>query len=191
MDIIEFIKHEVENKCLGENNVFGYGIWTHHIVSVVKNAKTLAEKIGADIEIVEIASLLHDYASIKDYSKHDEHHIYGAKEAEVILKKLNYPKDKIEKVKDCIISHRGSIQVHKKSKEAVCVANADAIAHIENVTSLLYFAYCKKGLGIDEGAEWVSNKIKKSWDKLSNEGKILIRDKYNSAQEMLNFASKI
>ncbi|MTI48937.1 HD domain-containing protein [Sporosalibacterium faouarense] len=190
MDIIEFIKNEVEEKCLGDNNVFGYGIWTHHIVSVVKNAKILANEIGANVEIVEIASLLHDYAGIKDYSKHAEHHIYGAKEAEMILGRLNYPKDKIEKVKDCILSHRGSIQIDKKSKEAICVANADAIAHIENVPSLLYFAYCKKGLEIDEGTEWVSKKIKRSWDKLSNEGKIFIRDKYESVQNTLNLGQK-
>ncbi|WP_066498248.1 HD domain-containing protein [Abyssisolibacter fermentans] len=190
MDIIKFIEEEVEDKCKGENNVFGYGIWSHHIVIVVKYAKLLAKEIEADVEIVEIASLLHDYAGIKDYSKHEEHHIYGSIEAERMLKKLDYPNDKIEKVKDCIVSHRGSIQKEKNSKEAICVANADAMAHIENIPSLLYFAYCKKGLGIDEGAEWVSKKIKRSWNKLSDEGKTLIYDKYKNAQKMLNIALK-
>lgn len=186
MNIIEFIENEVEDKCKGKNNIFGYGIWSHHIVSVVKYAKLLAKEIGADIEVVEIASLLHDYAGIKDYAKHGEHHIYGAIEAEIMLKKFNYPNDKIEKVKDCIISHRGSIKIEKKSKEAVCVANADAMAHIENVPSLLYFAYCEKGLGIDKGVEWVSKKIERSWNKLSDEGKMLIHDKYENAQKILN-----
>lgn len=64
MNIIEFIEKEVEDKCKEENNVFGYGIWSHHIVSVVKYAKLLAKEIGADIEVVEIASLLHDYGRI-------------------------------------------------------------------------------------------------------------------------------
>ncbi|SKC82167.1 HD domain-containing protein [Maledivibacter halophilus] len=190
MNIIESIEKEVEDKCKEENNVFGYGIWSHHILSVVKYAKLLAEEIGADIEIVEIASLLHDYAGIKDYTKHEKHHIYGALEAEMMLKKFNYPNDKIEKVKDCIISHRGSIQIEKKSKEAVCVANADAMAHIENIPSLLYFAYCKKGLGIDKGSQWVSKKIERSWNKLNDEGRMLILDKYESAQKILSIDLK-
>ena len=60
MDIIKVIEKEVEEKCKSENNIFGYGIWTHHILSVVKYSKMLAEKIGADVEVVEIAALLHD-----------------------------------------------------------------------------------------------------------------------------------
>jgi len=47
----------------------------------------LTSKTGADEEIVEIAALLHDIASIK-YNDVENHHISGAKEAERILKKL-------------------------------------------------------------------------------------------------------
>lgn len=46
MNIIEIIEKEVEDKCKSENNIFGYGIWTHHILSVVKYSKVLAEKMS-------------------------------------------------------------------------------------------------------------------------------------------------
>ena len=64
--MIEEIKRIVEAACAGEDNIFGYGIWTHHITQVARNGKQLAPLFGADAEIVEIAALLHDYASVKD-----------------------------------------------------------------------------------------------------------------------------
>lgn len=185
MDIIKIIENEVEEKCKSENNAYGYGIWTHHILSVVKYSKMLAKKIGADVEVVEIAALLHDYAGIKNQEFYEEHHIYGAIEAERILKELNYPQEKIDIVKDCIISHRGSVKVEKTCKEAICVADADAMAHIDNIPSLLNLAYCNHKMGIDEGAKWVSKKIDRSYAKLSSEAKELIKEKYDSVKMIL------
>lgn len=185
MEMLTEIRNEVKEACLSDKNKFGYGIWSHHIISVVENSKKLAEIVSADMEIVELAALLHDYAGIKDYAMYEEHHLYSAIEAEMILKKYNYPSDRIAKVKDCIISHRGSIEIDKLSKEAICVADADAIAHIENVPSLLYLAYTNKGLSIDDGVRWVNNKIKRSWNKLSPLAKNLIKNKYTSCKLIL------
>ncbi len=89
--VIKEIEKIVRAACKAETNVFGYGIWTHHITQVVKIGKKLAKRFSADPEIIEIAALLHDYAGIKDHSLHKEHHIHGAIEAEKILKNLNYP----------------------------------------------------------------------------------------------------
>ena len=68
----------VEGACKKETNKYGYGIWSHHIVLVVKYGKLLAQKLEADPEIVEIAALLHDYASIKEESLTSEHHLHSA-----------------------------------------------------------------------------------------------------------------
>lgn len=48
---------EVEEKCKSKNNIFGYGILSHNILSVVKYSKILVERIDADVEVVEIAAL--------------------------------------------------------------------------------------------------------------------------------------
>ena len=42
----------------------------------------LAKNFDADVEVVELAALLHDYAGIKNSIYSEEHHIYGAKFAE-------------------------------------------------------------------------------------------------------------
>ncbi len=54
----------------------GMGCGTHHILSVVEYGKQLAAILGADADIVEIAALLHDYASIKDSAMYEDHHLH-------------------------------------------------------------------------------------------------------------------
>ena len=94
MDIIKEIEKTVEEACKKESNYFGYRAWTYHIFSAAKFAKILAEKLDADKEIVEIAALLHDYASVLNKELYQEHHIHGARLAEEILQKYNYPQEK-------------------------------------------------------------------------------------------------
>ncbi|MGE5396068.1 MAG: HD domain-containing protein [Chitinophagales bacterium] len=184
-ELVSIIRTMVEEQCKMDTNMFGYGIWKHHIIYVVKYSKLLAEKLGADQEVVEISALLHDYASIKDKSLYEEHHLHGATEAEDVLKKFNYPEEKINKVKDCIIQHRGSKNFKKTTKEAVCIASADAMAHIDQIPSLLHLAYAKRNLGVNEGASWVLSKIERSWNKLCPEAKEMISKKYESAKTIL------
>lgn len=106
-----------------ETNYFGYQAWTHHISYVVKNAKLLARELKADEEIVELAALLHDYASILNKDWYPEHHRHGVRLAGKILKNYGYPKEKIEKVKHCILAHRASRKIAKKTIEAKILAS--------------------------------------------------------------------
>src|SRR6266849_6840728 len=85
-----------------------YGIWTHHILSVVEYGKQLAAILDADADVVEIAALLHDYASIKDQTMYENHHLHGPREAESLLQERGYPHATILAVKECIASHRAS-----------------------------------------------------------------------------------
>ncbi len=183
------IRAIVEEECKKETNIFGYGIWTHHIVYVVQYGKLLAEQLGADAEIVEFAALLHDYASIKDESLYGNHHLHSPLEAERILWELAYPEEKIHAVKQCIASHRASIDAERVTPEAVCLASADAMAHIDQVPSLLYLAFVRFGMSIDEGTAWVREKLARSWQKLCPEAQAMMKDKYEAALVLLNKAS--
>ena len=185
LQMIKEIERIVEGACKSDSNKYGYGIWSHHIVHVVKYARLLAEKLGADVEVVEIAALLHDYAGIKDCALTMEHHIHGAEQAQHILEGFGYPQDKIERVKDCILQHRGSVPMERLTPEAECVASADAMTHLFQVPSLLHLAYVNHGLGIDEGKEWVLSKIERSMKKLCPEAKEMIHEHYLKVKEVL------
>ncbi|MEM7350102.1 MAG: HD domain-containing protein [Acidobacteriota bacterium] len=179
------VERIVEKACAAETNVFGYGIWTHHITDVVANGRCLAPLFEADAEIVEVAALLHDYASVKDVALYPEHHVHGPIEAEKLLRRLEYPSPKIEAVCHAIATHRASVPVERRSREAECLANADAMAHIQNVTSLLHLVYVRRHEGIDEGAAWVRAKLERSWHKLSPRVRDRVDDDYRAALRVL------
>ena len=186
MTLIPSLYEMVENACRQETNYFGYEVWTYHIVSVIKYAKQLAQKIGADEEIVEIAALLHDYASLSNYRLYVDHHIHGAVMAEILLQRFDYPIEKIERVKHCIIAHRGSTVIAKESKEALCVADADGMAHFDSMVSLLHLAFSKHNMSIDESIHWLTAKLEKSWSKLSPAAKEIIAPKYEASKLILS-----
>jgi uncharacterized protein len=141
-------------------------------------------RTGADAEIVEIAALLHDYASIKDYSLYEDHHVHGAREAEALLRRLSYPEEKIDQVKYCIYCHRGSVLMDKATKEAICVSDADAMSHFAAIPSLYYLAFTKQGMDVDAANQWLAAKLERSWQKLSPAGKTIVKDQYEAFKKL-------
>ncbi|WP_346886690.1 HD domain-containing protein [Clostridium sp. UBA4395] len=117
-DIIDSLKDEVKKRYESEDNFFGIGGY-YHIRAVVKNAVSLAESYGADIEVVTIGAWLQDIASVTDYNFYEDHHIHGARIAGDMLSNFNYPNEKIELVQKCILNHRGSKLLEKSSKEEI------------------------------------------------------------------------
>ena len=182
-DIIKYLKKEIKNRAESENNKFGIGV-LYHIEAVVKNAEILANKYNADKEVCIIAAWLHDIASITNYDLYEEHHIYGAKIADEILKNFKYDENKIEIVKNCILNHRGSIENKRLAKEEQIIADADAISHFDSIPSLLYLAYKEKSLSIEEGAKFVKNKLERSFNKLSDDSKIFYEEKFKNAMKI-------
>lgn len=158
--------------------------WNYHLLPVIKNACMLADKYGADRDIVEIAAIFHDYADLLDFANRDIHHILGAEIAEGILLQDKFPQKFIDKVKLCINNHRASVVKDKFSIEEICVADADAMSHLDSVVELICWrAYL--GEDIITCNNFVKNKIKKSYAKMSKETKELIKDKYESILKIL------
>ena len=168
--MISDIKEMIRERCESPNNFFGIGIY-QHIEGVANHAAELAKFYNADVEVCEIAGWLHDIASITDYNLYENHHIHGAYIAEEILKSYSYPEDKIELVKLCILNHRGSVLKEKTTKEEICVADADAISHYDTLPSLFYLAFVQRKLNIQDGVEFVKNKLDRSYNKMSKESK--------------------
>ncbi len=186
-DILERLQEEIYDRCRRETNHFGMGCYDH-IAAVVGNAGILAQQYGADREVVMIAAWLHDVASITDYSLYEQHHIHGADMAYDMLTAYGYDEQKIPLVQACIRNHRGSVVSERKSMEEVCVADADAISHFDNVPGLLYLVYVEKGMGMEEGREFVKKKLMRSFQKLSEESKVYYQGKYNNVMEVLGDA---
>jgi len=99
-----------------------------HAFRVMKNAELISKSEKVDLDIIIPAALFHD---IVNYPKHDPKANYATDEsalvAEEILKKLNYSKDKIEKVKHCISNCSFSKGVKHEMIEAQILQDADGL----------------------------------------------------------------
>ena len=185
-EIITDIYDEVKRRCMLNSNAYGIGAWDHHIEVVYKLAIKICDEYGADHDIVSLAALLHDVASVTNKEYTEEHHVIGAKIAGELLSKYDkLTEEKIELIKKCILNHRGSKIAKKITPEEICVADADAMAHFYSVPSLLRMVYVEKGMEIDEGVDFVYKKLERSYNKLSEKGKKIIKPQYEAAKILL------
>lgn len=180
VEILSSIYHLVRDACRAPSNIFGFGIWTHHIRPMIDTAIHLAPAHGADMEMLLLCVLLHDYAAVLDEEFIAEHHVHGANQATTLLSARDYAADRIAIIGDAILAHRGSKPQDKTTKEAACLADCDAISHIQQFPSLYRAIYSDESHSIDDGARWVKEKLERDWIKLSSIGRDYIRNTYTS-----------
>ena len=173
--IVETIEQEVIDRCRTYQEKTGENEWTH-IESVVYYALELAEKYGADKEIVALGALLHDINIVSEYGNDAEHHIYSAEIAVKLLSEFNYPQERTEWVKNCVLNHRGSVLKDKNTVEEECVADADALAHFDSVARWLENGWTSAS---------IKSKFERDYIKLSERTRALIKDKYDILMSIL------
>lgn len=183
-NIVEKARKFVEEECKKPAANYGYECYICHFVPMVEHAKNLAANTpDADIEVVELAAWLHDIGSVVKGRKN--HHITGAQIAEEKLREWNFNPEKTEKIKHCILSHRGSQNMLKESREAQIIADADALSAFDNISGLFKAAIFNEGLGQMEARASVKEKLTNSWLKLSPDAKKFIEHKYLAAMILL------
>lgn len=185
MNIIELIENEVkekikEYKLNAEDN---YDFWNEHIKYVYAESQKLAKQYGADIEIVKLGALLHDMALICKVGERKDHHINGKILAEEILNKYDYPKEKKDRVLSCVYNHRSS--KNATNIEDLCVADADIIAHFDNIPMLFNSAYNRNHILLNEVRAWMKNEFEKDYNDLSDKTKETFEDRYKQICEII------
>jgi uncharacterized protein len=101
-----------------------------HIERVLKNAKEIGKREGADLAIIEVATILHDMFESKETHSNIEgfrHEVQGALEAKSILGTLGFDRQFIEAVSHCIESHRKRTGPEPRTIEAKCLFDADKL----------------------------------------------------------------
>ena len=185
MNITELIKEEVIKRDKQSIKSKGYSMYEEHVKYVVKNAIRLANKYNADLEIVVLSALLHDIAVISEIGSREEHHINGSIIAEELLTKYNYPKDRIDRIKTCILKHSADINCQRDTIEEEILADADALSHFDYIPGLFFVAYKRRNLDIKNATNWVKTKLENDYNKLSKRTKAEIKEKYENIMEVL------
>jgi len=117
------IANEVKAVLEGEGS--GHDWW--HIHRVRNNAMAIADHEQANLEVVELAALLHDIA---DHKFHDGDLTIGPNRAEQLLLKHGYSKEVAQQVKQIIaeVSYKGAEEETPVSSiEAACVQDGDRL----------------------------------------------------------------
>ena len=108
--------------------------WAHgrsHIERVVRMAKEIGKQESANLEIIELAAILHDIFENREAHSNlggFRHEIEGSKEARKILTELGAAKSTIDAGCHCIDSHRKrSGRIEPQTIEAKCLFDADKL----------------------------------------------------------------
>ncbi len=167
-----------------ENDPGKYDFWNSHLKYVYREAMSLAKKYKADLEIVQLGALLHDVALLEKVGTKAEHHENGKKLAEQILNQYGYPVDKTQRVLGCVFHHRSS--KNAENIEELCVADADILAHFDNIPMLFDAAYgLRKMVGLRNVRNFIRETFDKDFEDLSEKTKPEFAPRYRLIREVV------
>ncbi|MGM0685174.1 MAG: HD domain-containing protein, partial [Halobacteriota archaeon] len=98
----------------------------NHILNVVDLATEIAEKEGADVDVVRVAAVFHDVAKLE--AEQDVHAEAGARVArEYLQSRGNYPESFIEEVSGAVVDHSYTGNLADVPLETRCLIEADVL----------------------------------------------------------------
>ncbi len=138
-----------------------------HVDRVYNLCLHLAKGEKVDIDVLRAAVLLHDIAKSREYNDKTgtfDHATEGAKIAGGVLKKLDFPEDKIKHIKDCIISHRYKTDNKPKTLEAKILFDADKLEAVGAIGVVRAYVWIGKNNGriyykLDNLDEYIKNNL--------------------------------
>ena len=178
MSIIDRVKEYVLKQIneYKENSNDHYDFWNEHIKYVYKESINLAKEYNADLEIVSLGALLHDIALINKIGDRKDHHINGKIISKEILEKFHYNDEKLNRVLKCVYNHRSS--KNAETIEELCVADADILAHFDNIPMLFNSAFVRSNITLSEIRNWMKECFEKDYNDLSDRTKTKFKEKY-------------
>ena len=154
-----------------------YDFWNEHIKYVYEESVNLEIEYNADEEIVKLGALLHDIALIRQIGDRKDHRINEKIIAEEILLNYSYPIEKMDRVLWCVYNHRSS--KNGTTLEELCVADADILAHFDNIPMLFNLAYNRCNVNLNEVRNWMRETFEKDYNDLSERTRENFKDRYN------------
>lgn len=180
--ITDYIREYVKEEC--SITTLTRELYDNHIKVVADYGAKLARLLGADAQVVELASYLHDFSAVHNFEHLNDHGIKGSKLPEDLLKQFKFSDQTISQVKDAIITHSKPPKGKITSDEAICLSNADAMSQIVKPFFWLYFGYTVKKRSYEECIKaylkWMSN----NWMIMIEPAKEMISEEYAFLQNI-------
>lgn len=161
-----------------------YNIYREHIQYVYKYVLLLSENKNVDREVLELSALLHDIAMTDrslDRAKHNE---YGSVIVEQLLRENNYPEDKVQLVKKCILNHSSKRAEFRTTEEERILVDADGLSHFDSINNLYSLAHNVMELNDEDAIKFIQDKLTKDYNEISDDLKYLIQEKYDKVMSI-------
>lgn len=156
-----------------------YNIYREHIQYVYKYMVLLSKDKNVDKEVLELSALLHDISMTDitlDRSRHNE---FGADIAERLLRENDYPEDKVQLVKKCILNHSKRRSEYRTTEEEQILVDADGLSHFDAIEKLYSLPRMVMGLNEEDSVRFVQDKLTGDYNELSDDLKYLVKEKYD------------
>lgn len=154
-EVINFSKFHYEKYDHGGSDV---DYWNNHIMLTVKYSKLLAEHVGVDSRVLEVAAYLHD---IGKHIDKENHHVVGYDLSKKFLDRFDLESEFKEKVLECVLKHRTRFAGEEgNSLEVKVIQSADALALFFDMD---WQRYCRKNMC----SKKLSEKLISSLDKIT------------------------
>lgn len=185
MNIVESVKEYVIKQSDKYKADAGdhYDFRNEHIKYVLEESTKLANEYGADLKIVSLGALLHDIALINKVGDRKDHHVNGEIISRKVLDNLGYDSEKKERVLKCVYNHRSS--KNAESIEETCVADADILAHFDNIPMLFHSAFVRNGVELNDIKEWLEDALEKDYNDLSDKTKEAFKNRYRIIKDVV------
>jgi uncharacterized protein len=182
--IVEKMRQEImERSARFEEQTKGtkdeYNIYREHIQYVYKYVVLLSKDKNVDKEVLELSALLHDISMTGitlDRSRHNE---FGADIAGRLLRENDYPEDKVQLVKKCILNHSKKRSEYRTTEEEQILVDADGLSHFDAINKLYSLPSMVMGLSEEDAVHFVQDKLTGDYNELSDDLKYLVKDKYD------------
>ncbi len=181
MSVIEIIEELVKN-VMSSDPVHGYP----HVHRVRELALQIASHYSeVDKEVIELAALLHDIA--RNGPGKADHAFTSAKVAELLLRSMGYPEQKVALVVEAISTHSYSADREPQSLEAKILSDADKLDALGAIGVARVFLYSGAiGRGIEESIAHIKTKILKLPDLMKTpEGRELALKRVKVVEEFI------
>lgn len=119
-----------------------------HTLRVLAAAREIGRAQGADLEIVEMAALLHDVAKLDQRSEEIHHAVLGSKIAREYLHKLEIPADKVERIVEGIRFHSNDTHQDNLNLETLILKDADRLDEVGALGVIMTGVYAGR-MGMD------------------------------------------
>ncbi len=99
-----------------------------HIMRVIGTCKSIGSKVGANLEVLIPAAMLHDVVNLpKDHPERKQASQKAAEEAKNILRNLEYSNEEVNRIETVIIEHSYSLGKKPSCIESAVLQDADRL----------------------------------------------------------------